>query len=332
MTTITLSQLVTALAKRLLDPDGTPQRKAWLGSLSIENGGFHLGACLLIDLLVAEKSRDRAVAEPANFAHCSTCLAMLIGEVLDHISDDDEGGPVLRFARALEECESADRQRWWGSRLVSSEHLQERLVYVRVLELGQFIKHYLRSRAFTLADDDVRTVRQLYLADSSGTSLRGMTEWWSGGRGRVWVLPLEDYEGIVNNQEGIPPATALIDALGLPCTFGLSPDGFPEMIVVEYPSCTDGIRITRPTSLDANWKTEPFVFLAGGPDETWGKTCSRSGRQWSCRERVHDEFRMKMDDFKVKPVGVASLTPQNSEHVLSQAVSRITECLGELRS
>jgi hypothetical protein len=229
--------------------------------------GHHLAACILIDIntgLVSKKVFAR------------------VFDLFDLAAVD----PIKEFGLAIERMEAIDRDSAWPKRTHKLDHHEPRS-YARVMEIGTFVRHCLAPGKFNLMNEaSLKGIRLTYFGGGKeGRPLARLTRMFTGTRGRVWVLPLEDLKTI-RDQHGDDTATAARDALGLPIRNGVGPEGRAEFVAVIYPESAT-LESAQPSTLDATWTSTPCYFLAAKGSTGWGRTHNCAGSGLTCRERVH---------------------------------------------
>jgi hypothetical protein len=273
---------------------------AWLDSLTTDEGKA-LAVCLAIDLLSkAVESEDVAIVahDLAELAHRGTDAFALA------VDKDPQKSKFICI-----------------SRLPKHNPALTRASYVRVIELLSFLMFCANpAYGFGLGQKGrAEFLRMFPPFAETGIDVDDVAACLSGNRGRVWVLPKEQFEEILqNNSDGA--ATFLNDALGLGYPVGGGPNGEPEFLAVIYPPEFKE-RCCQPTAFDAVWGGANF-YLSHGDDDGWGRTHSCSGTKPPLKERVHPAIEKIPNGFYLLYVGTAQTPDPNRDAYLSAAIER----------
>lgn len=258
------------------------ERDRWLDTLTEDNGGHHLGYCLLMD--IETRSVDSGL-------FCRLFDAMSVSSA-KRLND--------RLHDALCLLDKEEPERLWKSRSKPHRGIQ----CAKVIEAKDFVNYYYRSRGYLPSRPaDVRSAYAQVFWSEKGQSLGTLDEPWSGGRERVWVFPFEDVSELID--EGSPArATNVVEALGLNRVRGAGENGAPLMGMVVYPESFSS-DVVQPTCLDVTWQGDCF-FVPYPPNEGgWGKTCHTAMGDKEIRERVHRTISANMGEFLARPLGEA---------------------------
>ncbi len=290
----------------------------WLTALSQNNTGRLLLVCLAIDLKAEAMSPDQ------------------FNDVLNALPQDSIDICQAIARKLLVDAHSTSPRWICGSRLPSGI-LDTKERFIRVLELGDFIRFYVRpSLAKGMRPEQVEEVLRQFFDDDDGMTLGDISAWWTGGHGRVWVLPLSEFLQLRDRANPREPGSVYLDALGLPFPpgEGVGLGGSPHVVAVEYPdygtlSAEKNCEPKQPTALDATWDSPSPMYVSHGKEDGWGRTHSCTGQKYlesrygTARERVHGKFEGLTWHFRALNVGPAS--PQfglQTEKVLSAAINR----------
>ena len=275
----------------------------WVECLSTSEDGELLGICLAIDL------------------EAESVTPSQIALVLDGVSKNKDAR--AGFYAAVQHHEPTVR--------CASRHLADpadfEAVYVRIMELGDFITYYLKEPyGYNTEPADVETVRKLFLR-AEGRTLGDINPPWSGKHQIVWVVSRRDILG-----DGPPrvlgddAAANLADILGLGMKGGVGPGNSLEIVMVVYPpdfEMTFATRCRQPTAFDANWETAGTLYMSEGRGNAWGLTRSCSGRPDGLPERVHPELARIDRSFVLYPLGVTIPPKVDRTRMNDQAYDRL---------
>jgi hypothetical protein len=276
--------------------------KSWLDGLPTSEDGDLLGICLAID--VVSDATPKSVLAGALDG---------LGVGLDSRSRFHDAvnnhAPTLR-------CQSQLMPK-----------TPEGVVYVRILELGDFIEYYLRPvYRYTTDPSDVATVRRLFLRKTP-RALGDIRNPWSGRHQVVWVLPQREVlEAIKPPRSADDAATELADRLGLALKGGVGPGNGLELVAVTYPATFEADYATRcrqPRVFDAAWEAPGTLYMSHGREDNWGRTRSCTGTKPQMSERVHPELRSISDAFSLTHVGVARPPATDRSTMVLEAYERL---------
>ena len=203
-------------------------------------------------------------------------------------------------------------------------------VYARVLELGSFIHYYLRPQYHYSATEpnDVAEVRRVFFGNGTQRCHLGdINETWSGEGSLIWVLDKEDLQTVAEHVPSDTAATSLCEDLGLHLPDGVGILGYPELLLVTYPSDFESSfdrRCVQPTTFDANWARDDIHYISFVKRDQWGRTRSCSGaKPIAVKERVHLEFDGLTDDFYAEIVGCATPPTSDRSTITAHAYARL---------
>ena len=200
-------------------------------------------------------------------------------------------------------------------------------IYVRILELGDFIEFYLTDRGYSRTRAHVKRVRSMYFDPPSGVALSEVRRWIRGRMPNVWVMPFKDLISLTSGEPEGRRGDILYDALGLTGKNGVGGRNRPELIGVRYPE-QFSIGCVQPTTLDAWWKEAGSYYLSYGKDDAWGRTHSLSGDLESQRERVHSLFKNLTRGYRTHYIGVVKKSPStSSDRIIKEAYRRLEEVI-----
>jgi hypothetical protein len=293
----------------------------WLHGLDGSPAGRLLTTCLAIDLKAGSVHPD------------------LVNSVFNSLPDRkaDICTEITRRIRAEAGTSTTD---WTYGSSRTSTSPEDRERFVRVLELGRFIRYYVRpTLGKNVRPDQVEEVLRQFFEDEEGGQMGDIHEWWAGDSGRVWVLPATEFLELRKQANSREPGTVFLDALGVPFPpgDGVGPDGCPHMVAIEYPdqatlASEKHCEPRQPTALDATWDGPFPMYVSYGKEDGWGRTQSCTGQRYlnnrygTPRERVHGKFKGLTTEFRARKVGLASpQTGLQTEHVLSAAVERFND-------
>ena len=227
--------------------------------------------------------------------------------------------PCLHLANAL--TQDVTKRYICISRHQAEDHTDND--YVRIVELGSFIEYFVRpNTGSNLTHDEVWDLWESFKEEGD---LSGFERWWCGGRGRTWVLPLEEYHNLDSQKEESNPGTVFFDSLGIAYQDGFGRKHEPFALAMVYPPRFKraGCSFAQPTALDANWASDAVFYVSSGKADAWGRTKSCIGAKRECRERVHGRFKPLTPDFKVIEIGSsAPMEVSDGRHVLHAALER----------
>lgn len=274
--------------------------KEWLDSLAYSLDGKRLAACIAIDLISGSLETE------------------FYAEVLAYLEKPFDN-PSGSFAKALERF--PDKGKLVACSAYNQAAVKDGPTYVRVMDLAVFIEYYV-TPDYGMTLGDAAEVRHTFL---QGTSLEDVKRPWQGGRGRVWLLPLEDFLAH-HDPDGNRVATELNDILGLGIEAGLPGANLPELICVHYPENFDVCTCAQPTALDAQWKTSGY-YVSYIRQDHWGRTQSCSGKRVSCRERIHGTLEGGLDErYSAHLIGTAGPIAHSRVSLVLQAYRRFRNC------
>jgi len=296
----------SALKERLSRCSDSNRVDQFVKCLNESETGHHLGACILIDL------------------HLKLVSCELFGKILAECNMN-AASIVSEFGTAVDRIERQNSD-IWAKRLREDDDHTPRS-YARVMEIGTFIRYCLTPSKYTdLGTASVKRVRLTYFSGPEGRPLGRVTRTYVGARGRVWIVPQEDLNEI-RMQHGGKSGTVIRDALGLPITSGIGPDGAPEFVAVVYPK---GARIpsAQPSTLDATWTSIPCYFLPSKGASGWGKTYNCAGNGPTCRERVHGALEGLSNAYSGIYIGVGSGLDHSKWRLILAEAGRRLEAIG----
>jgi hypothetical protein len=201
-------------------------------------------------------------------------------------------------------------------------------VYLRVLEIGDFIEYYV-GPTFHLTRDpsDVERARRMFFDSEDGVDLAFVKRWWTGRHPNVWVMSNNDFKRIVNGLAKEDKASVINDALGLNLKKGSGIDGRPELVAVKYPKDFD-LWCGQPTTLDATWITSGGYYLSFGNEDSWGRTQSCSGNHKPTRERVHSKFKNLTPGFRTHYIGLSDEPAEQRSILIDEGYNRFRMAIG----
>lgn len=295
----------TVLLDRVI-PLMTDQGKGreWVEVLEHSPDGPRLGACIAIDVVSGS-------LPPDIFASVLDLINLPITDARWSFADAVERHPD-NFV-----CASS----------FTPTPLEHDDVYVRVLELGNFITYYAGpAHSYSSLDpDDVREVQRVFFSPDDDEEWPDIDVEWSGSMGRIFVL---SHKELTNLIDGITDKGAVVnDSLGLGKDRGVGDDDKPLFVKVIYP---DDFSYTcvQPTTLDVPWTYPTWFYLSYGDADTWGRTHSCSGRGKNVRERVHFRLAYLTGSYSGRIIGTAS-SPLVADRysLLAEAYNRLAAIL-----
>jgi hypothetical protein len=284
--------------------------KEWVAALERTPDGQILAASLAIDL------RSGAVE--------ASTLATVLAHMDAHYSQDDA---VFAF-------ESAGMTAGLQSRIVCGSCFHSSGTtdsqYVRVTELGHFVRSHLIPWGFTADPGDIEEVRSIF--DRVGTlTLNDSMGSLSGRKALVWVAAQDDVDRELAAGTSRSAGHVLNDALGLGYRRGSGVHGEPEFVAVRYPRdfadrCSTDAH--QPTSLDATWIAGEVYYISTGRNDGWGRTHSCSGTRAPIRERVHMNVDQIDSSFSATLLGPATPDVQFDPSArMREAYTRLTAAI-----
>lgn len=279
---------------------GTPsQGEEWLASLEKCADGERLGICMAIDVL------SEAI-DPQKFA-----------DIIERIDPKD---PDVReaFGKAINQPPNC------YSHICSSNFYpggpETGLVYVRIMELGDFIT-FCVDRGYTRSRSHVKRIRTMYF-DRGGVKLGGVRKWFRGRLPNVWVTSFDELHRLIDGVRADQRGTVVYDAFGLTIKNGVGGRNKPELIGVKYPE-NFSVGCSQPTTLDAWWVDAGGYYLSYGKDDAWGRTQSLTGGRPVQRERVHSHFKNLTPGYETYYIGIASRPVGMPKELLRQGYLRL---------
>ena len=276
----------------------------WIDLLGQTLDGQRLGACIVIDV------RSGAL---------SSIVFASILDSLDFSQEDAQNNACWAFQNAVESHPGNQSQPEKGHFACGSSfsvQISTSDVYVRILDLGDFITYLLDTNdrpMSALSEDDRARARRMYFSREY-EPWEEIERMWTGSMGRAFITSLEDLNSLIEDQ--VDPGYIVNDALGL----GYS--GKLEFVAVKYP---DDLKMTcyQPTTLDTVWSNHNW-YVSYGSNNCWGLTHRCSGNGQQARERVHRTLESVYEGFSGKYIGKPRATlVEDREKLLRDAFDRM---------
>lgn len=278
----------------------------WLTKLESFEDGERLGLCMAIDIV-------SGAVEAKTFA-----------KIVKHI--EGKGDIREAFGKIVNTPPTCDD--YICSSILPHVPLADYDTYVRVVELGDFIKFYI-NRGYTRAPSHVKRIRRMYFQPRDDKELSRVRRWVRGRLPNVWVTSFEDLQELLRGKDETQRGRVVYESLGLGFTTGVGADNNPELVAIKYPGGFDKVlACTQPTTLDAWWVNSGWNFLAYRRNDSWGRTYSLTSEGKRQRERVHSLFKNLTAGYRTYYIGVARYVEANRDDLLRDGYSRFEKALG----